>query len=543
MRSIIERYLVSGKPTEKEAARLQEKLAEIEAREAAIASLDTSHAFIRIRRFSTDEPITIFGSPTPSRVLNRIEVATSPNETPLFTALITDTALARMTMSMNSSANSEMLLESVLGKKIDMSGVRSPDPARDMKHHLSEVVGPQKHARSADLVKRLADLKKPLGKAEAEDIGRGLSLGYHHNEVDFYQKVHREASTEMSAIVRSEAAALVKSANLLGSPETLKRDEVYSVKEVPEASVLLPDDDPAFYRLMTRAYAHEMRRLAEEIGVEDYDLSHDHKGEKLVSAVGYSDPRRKEIKSVAEAMAYSAKRGAGARVDLEGGEFVQDPRHLIGKMGQQSGRSEIHSDSPASNSVISFTINAGEEVVRFGKRQVSERSRTFFEILITDLDLMSCLRADPDGETWTRCSLRAAFGGGRAIDPYVHPLSPKNKDFVYAPPEETKDYEQGMTRLAQLIQSTGLKRADDRREAAALAASLHEGLGDLNRASEARIEDAMRRLEDKVSTDLSDDLGRMLRGKTAQAALRDHGNDFARALLGHADADDEPNGP
>lgn len=519
MLEILKRYHASGKALAAEKPILDKLIHTEEARAHAAFSLGTSHAFLRVERVIPETPQDLFGSPVPSRAHNRISVHAAPGETAMFSALVTETGLAMMTMSMNRSDDpAEMTLESVNGKRLSAADMTEMSPEDQMIHHVSaECVSRNKNnaRKTYDL---LSALKRPLGNADASDLAKTVSRGFAFGEGAFFASVYKEGENRRAALTRSEASNLVKCAHLLGDPDPEDASFRFEPEDVPEMSVLVRRSSTET-AVRARATAHEMMRMAADAGLNDYDPRQDPKGKKLAGAFSWGSADAKRAERMGESLTFLLRTPAA---DIENRQA--DPRHLIGEMSRISGSMPLHSDSGAdSHGYVSLRLFGAEVNYDYGKRTVRQRTGVpFFEVMITPTDLMMALRGDPDGDVWTRCSLNSAFGHHVPFVPYVHPLDSQIEEARIVETPLNKAQAHIGQELSELISSTRLKSAKDRAEAMNLAKTLLDGTEAANAEGLEQLRSACGMVSDHVDTELREGLQKMLRGRHA-AALASHG--------------------
>lgn len=509
MSDILKAYRDSGKPTAAEHQILDRLIARSTARQDAVASLGTSHAFLRIARVVPQEPQLLFGNPVPSRVHNRISVHAEPGGPALISVLLTETALAKMTMGMNRSDDAaELTLETVNGHRLPPLTERVSGPDEVLFNEVEGVTLRELEQSARTAVSKITEAKKVLGKAEAQELARSVRRGFTFQEGQFFAGLYREEESKRAAIIRSEASNLVKSAHLLADPDPDDAAEPRDPEDIAELGPLLPHTD-AERAVRARALAYALIQMAKDLGVEGYDPR---KGvEKIVSALPYGDARRDQAKSW---FADLSRIMSEPRKDR-----IRDPRHMVGEMARISGSADLHSDSGVDSSgFVALRMVAAEVEHRYGQRCVSASGfMPFFEINITPTDLMMAMRGDPDGDVWTRCSLRQAFGLSVAFTPYRHPLDRVIDTQAFRPgPLQEAQMARGAA-LADHIQSTGLKSAQDRKEAARMAEDLLDGFPGANAAALASLREACGLVSDHVEAGLREGLEKMMTGRHAQA--------------------------
>lgn len=509
MSDILKAYRDSGKPTAAEHQILDRLIARNTARQDAVASLGTSHAFLRIARVVPQEPQILFGNPVPSRVHNRISVHAEPGGPALISVLLTETALAKMMMGMNRSDDAaELTLETVNGQRLHPFEDRVSGPDEVLFGEVEGVVLPNLEQSARAAAAKITEAKKALGKGEAQELSRSVRRGFTFQDGQFFADLYREEEAKRAAVIRSEASNLVKSAHLLAHPDAADASETIAPEDVAELGPLLPHTE-AERAVRARALAYALIQMSKDLGIEGYDPR---KGvEKLVSALPYGDVRRDQAKSWF---------GGLSRMMSEPRQTKsRDPRHMLGELSRISGSADIHSDSGVDSSgFVALRIVAADESRDHGQRRVSAAIFSpFFEAYITPTDLMMAMRGDPDGDVWTRCSLRQAFGLPVEFTPYRHPLDRVIDKQAFRPgPFQEAQMSRGAA-LADLIQNTGLKSAQDRKEAARMTEELLEGIPGANAAALASLREACGLVSDHVEAGLREGLEKMMTGRHAQA--------------------------
>lgn len=530
MGTMLENYRDSGKALPQERAVLDRMIARESAASSAANAPGIAHGFFRIERVIPKEPVELFGNAAPSRCHNRISVHAEPGGPALFSALLSEHAMSNLLMNTNtSSSDSEATLERVAGHLVEAGDTAETSPEEDIDAYIAENV--RKAANAAEeFAKGVREMARAPGKQALTDLAATAQTGLLLENRSFFLKQYQEAAFEKAKKARMEAAALLTHAHLLGHPDAPETDEPVPLSSINEAGQIMLET-AVEDAITARAIAHELITLAHNNGISDYDPRKDPNGEALRRVI--KGANWEENNKLSDKIKWNSVRLARL---LKGPEYQdRDPRHLIAHLSRVSGSGGIHSDTGTDpNSFMTLSFSAARAERSFGQRQVRDATHhPFVTIAMGAIDLMNALRGEAAGAKWSRCTLQTLYGVQVPSLRYEHPLE------KMADNASTKRSDADILRgqvvagkaLAEHITTTGLKSAEDRREAARLAAALVESAKAANESWANWTKEIREEFTQAIDEDLRDKFRTMLESRQARVLLENNGAEALRALM------------
>lgn len=507
---ILSDYLSRGNPYDKERATAQKIIEEEASFNDVIAEHVHSHSYIKIERVVAEEPISLHGIPVKASIMNRVSISSDEGKTTLATFLMSESALATMMMTPNTSAkNGEATLESILGERIEQSD-RSMSWAEKSMNNIRETVYEPTLGKINSLKDDLEDLNKPLGKQALTDMLRRISRETTVLDEDHYLDTFREVMMEQAAVTRMEASNLVKFSYLLNGPKESMNEGDKDFSSSPMA-VRVREKTYAERIVIAKASAWRLVEISKKTELNNYDPLKDRDGEKLRRSLPYDSPEREEVRSLAYLL---------SRMLRKDDEYAREPSHFVAKITNMSGDIRVHSDSgPAFGDVSSISFMPGREEYRYGTRYVNSDHTPYFEVYMNPVDLVSALRGDPDGEIWTKCTLRVAFGEHIDIIDYEHPLINKMNKRGYTPSYTEQCQNDRIKELHDHVERTSLKSVKDRKEAVSMLYEIAKHAPLANEAAFEQYREACGMVSEAVNDDLREKLEKMVSGKTSQLLM------------------------
>lgn len=489
-----------------------------------------SQGFLRIDKALPSEPVDLFGNVVPSRAHNRISVHADIEGPALFSVLLSDNALSNLVMNPNTSdSKAEMTLERVAGKLVAGTVNRAADPYSTIETFVEETKNEQ-YEKALKFAERLAGLKKGLGKKDLEETANAVKNGFISRDTSFVVSQYQEAAVEHAAVLRSEAANLIRNAHLLNNLDMIEYDQPVDAEQIPEVRTLL-GEDAAENIITAKAIKFFLSKIAQDFELKYFNPASSDDIDNLKRAMRNGGKRDvDDIDSLARTLSSLLR---------DKPEKPRELRHFIGHLTHTTGSVKgLHSDFGPTDNMIKMDFSAARIDTSFGQSRLRDALHTpFVQLYLAPVDIMNALRSESAGQPWTRCTISMMYGQKVPHIEYTHPLEQKNtkqsevstNNILQAP--AVQSHLKAARALADHIKTTGLSSVASRTEAARMAEDLARVVPVVNDMVFDEVREQLNVVSDHVEEDLRDRFKLMMESREA-LALGQSGGDVERLLLG-----------
>lgn len=419
-----------------EAAIVRRIIAKQEARQELLDRPRLSHAFMRLDRVFSREPVNLFGHVVGSVAFNRLSLHAA-NADPatgdtvpgpcLFTGLIGEEMLSRLIMNRNRGESEACITgETLMGHDLGPWHGRMPDPEALFEAEISSEARRDRRAQARELNAMISNLRKPLGKRNADALSDKIRRLSHIRDFRFEAERFIENAEKQRISVQVEAAhTALNIGRIMRDPFDAQISGPASPEPGQPASRIdnplldvFSGKDPEEARIIASAARRAIAVWLDRLGLDQdtYDPAQDPHGKQL---------RHKIMAANANEKTAAAEWLCGLISQAENPHILQreratSPWCMTASLTEVNGAVHgLHSDlMTRGSSSMRLSIATAVPETSFGEVKI-RAGREIIELEMMPGDLMMLLRGHPSGD-FMRCTLKRLCGAGLATQPYTN---------------------------------------------------------------------------------------------------------------------------